>query len=167
MREEPITARMACPDDAQTIISLWRRFMAEERVAVPASNPEQVVVRWSERLQSQIEKGQVFLVALGQEPIGFMGFVDSTQAEWAPEKVAYVVDLYVVPEARKRGAAKALFEAVMAEASKRYEQVWTNTHKGNLRAQALFRRAGFQEFSGFEIPWLSDQLYFRKTVKHA
>ena len=167
MREELITARMARPDDAQAITSLWRRFMTEEHEAVPASDPEQAVSRWSERLHSQIEKGEVFLVALGQDTVGFVGFIDSREGDWLPEKVAYLVDIYVVPEARKRGAAKALFEAVMTEASRRYEQVWTNTHKGNRRVQVLLRRAGFEEFSGFEIQGLSDQMYFRRRAKDA
>lgn len=167
MRKEPIAARMARPDDAQAITSLWRRFMTEENVAVPASDPEQAISRWSERLHSQIERGQVFVVALGQDTVGFTGFVDSTQVDWLPERVAYLVDIYVLPEARKRGAAKALFEAVMAEASSRYEQIWTNTHEGNRRVQVLLRRAGFEEFSGFEIRGLSDQIYFRRRAKDA
>jgi ribosomal protein S18 acetylase RimI-like enzyme len=138
--------------------------MREEHDAVPEADPEGAVAGWSERLRSQISRRQVILAARGPDVVGFVAFLDSDDRSWIPREVAYVVDLYVLPDARHASAARLLFEALLHRVGPDHKQIWTNTSRGNQRVQVLLHRAGFSNLVGFEIPGLGDQLYFKKEM---
>jgi GNAT superfamily N-acetyltransferase len=72
---------------------------------------------------------------------------------WA-EAVCYLQDLYVEHEARGRGAARALIEAVAAEARDRgAERYYWQTKESNATARALYDRvARFHGFIRYDYP---------------
>ncbi len=135
--------------------------MQEEMEAVPDADWRAAEAAWASRLQRQTASGQVFVVAQGQTLIGFLGFIDHADREWIPAGVAYVVDLYVVPEARSSRTARELFRVAADQWRKTYSETWTNTHVGNRRMQVLLQRAGFRAVAGFAVPELKDQKYYR------
>ena len=51
--------------------------------------------------------------------------------------------MYVRPEARRLGAASLLLDAILAEASKRFEQIELDVAAGNSAALALYEKFGF------------------------
>ena len=160
-----MTARPACKSDLPTLVELWKRFMAEEHEAVPDSDPAAALAGWSERLRSQIARGQVSVLGEDTGAAGFAAFIDSVDRPWIPEGVAYVVDLYVQPEARRAVAARTLMASLIdrvAEAG--YREIWTNTAVTNRRMQVLLQRAGFVMNVGFSIPGLGDQVYLRREM---
>ena len=135
--------------------------MTEEDEAVPDAKPEEVEETWKARLTSQISASKVIVADNGDCLVGFLAFIDSKDRQWVPAGVAYVVDIYVTPEARASAAAKQLFRATAGLLQATYSETWTNTHIKNRRVQILLKRAGFEALDGFEIKGLPDQLYYR------
>ncbi|MFZ2107092.1 MAG: GNAT family N-acetyltransferase [Roseiarcus sp.] len=52
--------------------------------------------------------------------------------------------MYLRPEARRLGAAGLLLDAILAEASKRFEQIELDVAAGNSAALALYEKFGFE-----------------------
>jgi ribosomal protein S18 acetylase RimI-like enzyme len=159
--------RRAEPDDMVAIVGLWKRFMEEEKEAIPDPQVDGVESRWKERLRQQIAGKRVIVAETGRSVCGFLGFIDSTDRVCIPQGVAYVVDLYVAPEARRGSAAKDLFSTLLEAAGGAYSEVWTNTNVRNVRMQKLLKRAGFAPMTGFAIGGLKDNLYYRLFLKGA
>jgi ribosomal protein S18 acetylase RimI-like enzyme len=70
---------------------------------------------------------------------------------WSIEDRCYLNDLFTAPEARGRGVARALIEAVYRDASAAgAERVYWLTHESNATAQALYdkvaSRTGFIQY---------------------
>ena len=135
--------------------------MTEEEEVVPDANPEEAEETWTERLKKQIADSKVIVADDGRTLIGFFAFIDHDDRQWVPPGIAYVVDIYVIPEARASTAARALFRAAAELLRTAYSETWTNTHVKNKRVQVLLKRAGFGLFDGFEIDGLKDQVYYR------
>ena len=163
-RRKNIVTRLATAQDIPALIDLWQQFMRGEQEVISHANPDKAIKNWTVRLQSQVEKSQVLLAACNNIPVGFVGFIDSTILNWIPKSIAYVVDIYVLPEARPSSAARMLFKLLMDHASLRYAEVWTNTSVQNRRVQVLLTRAGFLPLDDFKIPGLEGQLYFKKKT---
>jgi ribosomal protein S18 acetylase RimI-like enzyme len=160
MFHDETPTRHASIDDVPQILSLWKRFMTEEQVAVPDANLEEAETPWTARLLKQVTSSKVIVVEREEVIVGFLAFIDEDDRSWIPPGVAYVVDIYITPEARATPAARRLFDAT-AELQMHYAQVWTNTHAGNQRMQTLLRRVGFEQLHGFEIEGLREQVYYK------
>ena len=167
MSPKYIVTRFATPQDVPPLVALWQQFMRDEPDAVPEADPSAALANWTERLRTQIAKSHVVVAERGNISVGFAGFIDSSDRDCIPHSVAYVVDIYVVPEARASAAAKLLFEHLLRNAAQGYTEIWTNTSIQNQRVQILLTRAGFVPLEGFEIPGLKEQLYFRRQRKTA
>jgi len=157
-----VSTRLARAADIGPIVTLWKRFMAEEHEAVPDADPEGAEARWTARLQTQVAESKVVVADRGDALVGFLAFIDHRDRQWVPPGIAYVVDVYVAPEARRTAAARELFRAAADRLRPAYSETWTNTHAGNRRMQLLLRRAGFKPLVGFEIEGLRDQVYYRR-----
>lgn len=157
-----IVTRFATQQDVPGLVALWEQFMGDERDAVPEADPSAVLANWTDRLLSQIVKSHVVIVETDKTPVGFAGFIDSSERDWIPQSVAYIVDIYVKPEARASSAAKLLFDHLLSSAAQKYSKIWTNTSVENRRVQILLKRAGFIPLDSFEILGLEGQLYFKK-----
>lgn len=72
---------------------------------------------------------------------------------WA-ETVCYLQDLFVAPEARGRGAARALIEAIAVDARERgAARYYWQTRESNATARALYDRvARYHGFIRYEYP---------------
>ncbi len=149
------------PDEAGGILALWRRFMAEERGAVPEADAAAAEAGWATRLGRQLDASKVVALDDGRSLVGFLAFLDHDDRAWIPPGIAYVVDLYIVPEARSGAAFRELAWFAAGTLGAAYRGIWTNTHAGNRRMQVLLRRAGFRPLEGFGIPGLGEQRYFR------
>ena len=94
-------------------------------------------------LESQLEKGHTFLLALedGKE-LGFAGF----ELNYAEGPKAKLHKIYLLPEAQGKGAGKALILEV-ADLAKQAEQksLLLNVNKYNQKAIEFYLHMGFQE----------------------
>ena len=76
----------------------------------------------------------------GGRPIGIAVYVLHLHT-WSLKPVCYLEDLFVVPEARGSGAARALIEALVALGRQHgWRRVYWHTEEHNYRARALYDR---------------------------
>jgi len=155
-------ARLAINEDVEEIIGLWKSFMLEDDST--QEDIAEVSHRWAERLGRQIHKAQVMVVELSNRTVGFMGLIDSTEASFVPKDIAYFSDIFVLPEARRLGAASQLLRSSKEHSKGIYKELWLNTHKENFRMQRLLRKHGYKEHESFSIEGLEDYLFYRRCV---
>jgi ribosomal protein S18 acetylase RimI-like enzyme len=94
--------------------------------------------RWRERARGS-ETSRLFLAYVDERAVGIAGVYDE------PGGSAQLISVWVLPEQRGRGVARALTTAVMhfaAAAGMRRMTVWFTD--GNTRAQRLYERLGFR-----------------------
>lgn len=118
---------------------LWRAYLAfyETQVA------EEVYATTFARILSEAEGDcHGFLAERDGRPIGLVHYIYHRHG-WRIEKVCYLQDLYVDPEARGTGAGRALMEAVYAaaDAAGCPSVYWTTQHF-NETARRLYDRIG-------------------------
>lgn len=117
--------------------ALWRGYLAFYGAEVP----EEVYATTFARLLSGAEgefRGR--LAWVDGAPAGLVHFLFHRHC-WRVENVVYLQDLYVAPEARGRGAGRALIEAVYAEADAAgCPTVYWLTQEFNAEARALYDR---------------------------
>lgn len=129
------TVRRATESDVETLGELWRAFVRE--IPPPPhvdADPEQEL-----REIADIVRGHVALLAEEEgRPVGY------ALARARTPRVAYLSDLYVVPDARRRGIAAALMREVLA-AFPDVEYVDLEVVSDNAPARAAYARWGFHE----------------------
>lgn len=131
-----MNVRGATADDQQTLERLYREFEAE----LPA--PPYADVDLEQELAEVREivgEGLAFLAETDGEVLGFV-------LGRARPAVGQVTDLYVVPDARRRGIAAALVGELLEVFRERgLEHVAIDAMAENAGARAVYRRWGFQE----------------------
>jgi len=156
-----LIVKKASTCDIDEIIELWKLFMAEEKVALSGELP---LANWSKRLKSQVDRGYVVIAELDKTIVGFAGFIDISDKEWVGEDVLYIVDFYVIPEARKTDAAGMLLRKLNEIAKQlNYKEFRTNTSVKNRRVQILLERSGYVPLENFKIPGLKDYIYYKNV----
>jgi ribosomal protein S18 acetylase RimI-like enzyme len=133
-----VNVRAATEHDLATIQDLWKEFAAE------APPPPHVEIDYERELREieEIVRGELAFVATGAdgEPIGF------ALARRENARRGVLSDLYVRPEARRHGAARALVREVAAAfADRGIEFVSLEVGADNDRARAVYARWGFRE----------------------
>jgi ribosomal protein S18 acetylase RimI-like enzyme len=128
-----VTVRRATTADVSTLERLYRAFNAELPRPSPDIDKELAEVReiaGDELAFVAEEEGQVLGFALGR----------------AKPPIGRLTDLYVVPEARRRGVAAALvLELLGAFRARGLEHVDLEVDLDNAEARAVYRRWGFRE----------------------
>ena len=136
---QAISIRPVAAADRADWARLWRGYLAFYRTELP----EAVYDTLFARLMAPGADGPFGLLAeAGGRPVGLVHYLHHLHC-WRPEGVVYLQDLFVDPEARGQGAARALIEAVYAaaDAAGRPSVYWT-TEAGNIPARQLYDRVG-------------------------
>jgi ribosomal protein S18 acetylase RimI-like enzyme len=134
-----VNIRPLTSEDADTVSALWQEFVAE-MPQLPFEQ-EDWSQAWSD-LSRHIEEG---IGRLAEEDGNALGYVTAKFERWGP-KTVYVTDLYVRPEARRRGIGKALLAEVVAASSKRGStHVLLDVASENRDALLFYDRLGFRE----------------------
>ena len=129
--------RPAGEADRETLHELWAAFVDE------IEEPEHWRETWDEAwrdIQRYIDKDVALVAERDGSPVGF------ALARLERPRVGYLSDLYVRPEARRSGAAKALIAGVV-EAMRRAgaDFLSLNVNVDNTAARAVYARLGFRE----------------------
>ena len=137
------TLRRLAAHDRAAWDALWRDYCAFYRATIDDAISERTFARLCEG------GAMLGLVACDADgaPVGFahLVFHDST---WSTSGYCYLEDLYVAPDRRGSGVARALIEGVYAEADARgAERVYWHTQEFNAPARSLYdtlaRRTSF------------------------
>jgi GNAT superfamily N-acetyltransferase len=139
-----VTVRRITPDDGELLAALRLRALADAPDAFSTTYAEALresADDWAERARRRAagNREAAFFAYLGDDPVGMVaGYVgDDAQP-------VDLISMWVAPEARRHGAARALIEAVVdwaREAGSDELQLWVT--EGNDGARALYEASGF------------------------
>jgi GNAT superfamily N-acetyltransferase len=121
--------------DREAWEQLWAGYLAFYESELPANITD---TTWS-RFHDPNEP--IFAFVAEDDAGALLGFVHIVlhRGTWAIGDFCYLEDLFVASNARNRGVARALIEAVYAEADRRgAERVYWLTHETNTTARALY-----------------------------
>jgi GNAT superfamily N-acetyltransferase len=128
----------SAPDDFRSAAELLDRFNRE--FDCPTPGPGFLATRVAELAGDD----SVVLLAADQEGDRGVAVVRFRRAIWSEGLEAYLAELYVVPESRRRGLGGELMEAVLAAARERgCDTVDLGTDEGDHDAHRLYERFGF------------------------
>ncbi len=134
--------RRAGETDAGAIAQLLHDFNSEYEDYTPG------VPALTERLSELLADGAITVLLAGDPPAGFALF-RLRPSLWAKAGDAYLEELYVVPEQRRRGIGRALLEASIETArqagANHFELTTGETDK---EARALYESRGFTNREG-------------------
>ncbi|GIK76901.1 MAG: GNAT family N-acetyltransferase [Acidobacteria bacterium] len=144
-------ARLAAAPDAAAVGRLLHRFNTEYDEPAPA--PEWI----GERACELIAAGATEVLLAGGGPDGIL-VVRYQPSIWSDGDEAYIAELYVVPEARRRGLGSALMEAALARCrERRCDHVFLGTDEGDADAHRLYERFGFSNRTGAELTYVYER----------
>jgi len=151
MSKAALTLRPLAAADRAAWEPLWQGYLAFYETSVPAETTD---VTWG-RLLDPAEPMHV-LGAFGRDESGqerLLGIVHYIfhRSTWTPGPYCYLQDLFTIPEARGKGAGRALIEAVYAKAREAgASRVHWLTQDGNATARALYDKVadhpGFTQY---------------------
>ena len=143
--------RRAGEADAEAIGALLHRFNAE--YDEPSPGPERIAARIRDLLAS----GSTVVLLAGEGPDGSL-VIRFQPSIWSELDEAYIAELYVVGEARRRGLGGALMEAALALCGERgCDYVFLGTDEGDADAHRLYERFGFTNRSGQELMYVYER----------
>ena len=133
-----VRVRAALPADAETIAAFAHALSLEEGHRAPALQARQVRAEGF----GASPRFRVLIAERDGQPAGYALFFPAYATDHA-ERGFYLQDLYVVPEARRQGAGRALMAAVArACAADGGCYVFWNARPENRAALAFYRRIG-------------------------
>jgi len=131
-----LRVRRAAIDDVEALTALIRALNAHQ--GDPTDNVTVDVVRrdgFGER-----RRFDAWIAELDGRALGYALAVPGAYETGFAKAGLYVQDVFVVPEARRRGAGRALLAAVAADARMRgFEFLWWASRTWNTEAHAFFR----------------------------
>jgi ribosomal protein S18 acetylase RimI-like enzyme len=151
--ENTITIREAGPADAEFVADMARRTFIDSfahhntaenmRIFLEEQNPK-------ERQMAEVgAAGRHFLLAyIDDEPAGYVSLrIAEPPKELQGEKAIEIVQLYAEKKLIGKGIGPALMQAALDLAqTKGFDWVWLGVWEHNHRAQAFYRKYGFQRF---------------------
>lgn len=132
------------PQDRSQWAVLWQGYL--EFYEVP-NMPEEITARSFARFFDPAEPVFAMVAQEGGNLVGLVQYIFHRNT-WFLDDVCYLQDLFTAPQARGKGVARALIEAVYAKAQARdAKRVYWMTHESNTTAQILYDKVAVK--SGF------------------
>ncbi|SDY28202.1 GNAT family N-acetyltransferase [Citreimonas salinaria] len=127
--------RPLTPEDAAAWRVLWTDYLAFYETRLDESVKDATFARLLDPAEPAMN---ALLAELDGKPVGLVHYIFHRHC-WRIEDVCYLQDLFTAPEARGRGVARALIEAVYARADANgTPQVYWTTQEFNHTARALY-----------------------------
>lgn len=131
----PVSVRAARETDKAAWLPLWKGYCDFYETEVP----EAVTERTWKRLLTAPDMGCLVAEQAGAV-VGFATYV-THPGTWSIEPVGYLEDLFVAPQSRRHGVARALIEALAALGrEKGWRRIYWQTKAGNVAARAFYEK---------------------------
>ena len=142
----PLRVASLTSADQARWLPLWRGYLEFYRADISHATNDLTF----ERLTGGAEPMGGFLAFLGEEAVGMTHWI-AHRSCWTFGDYCYLQDLFVAPDNRGHGIARALIGAVEGKARARgCSRVWWLTHETNAQAMALYdkvaARSGFVQY---------------------
>lgn len=147
--ERKVVIRHGRADDYDQWLELWTGYNAfYGRIGETALPQETTHLTW-DRLLDPNEPMFLLVASEGGRLVGFTHLV-LHRTTIARELTCYLQDLFIAPDARRRGIAEQLIGAAKSEASERScAKLYWQTHQSNAAARGLYD--GLAEHRGFIV----------------
>jgi GNAT superfamily N-acetyltransferase len=138
-----ITVRSLRPDERAAWEQLWQGYLTFYKSTV---TPEVTAMTWT-RLHDPDEPMNVLGAYLGGKLVGIVHYIFH-RSTWTVGNYCYLQDLFTAPEARGKGAGRALIEAVYERAKAAgASRVYWLTQEDNASARSLYDQVA--DYPGF------------------
>ncbi|HLZ11366.1 MAG TPA: GNAT family N-acetyltransferase [Candidatus Acidoferrum sp.] len=150
-----LVIRAATAADAPFLFPLMRALAEQEPNPNPGAFRESLVGKAFHFLLDHPERGRVWVLAVDQSLVGYIVLTLGFSFEFFGTD-AFIDELYIVPEYRRRGFGRRAVEFLEAEANKiGVNAVHLEVDIGNAAASELYRRMGFADHNRFLMTkWL-------------
>jgi ribosomal protein S18 acetylase RimI-like enzyme len=134
---------------------MMRALAEQEPNPNPGAFREGLVRRTFRYLLDHPDRGRVWVLAVDQKLVGYIVLTFGFSFEFFGTE-AFIDELYIVPEYRRRGFGLRAVEFLEAEANKiGVNAVHLEVDDGNAAAFELYRRIGFEDHNRFLMTkWL-------------
>ncbi|WP_179380857.1 GNAT family N-acetyltransferase [Jannaschia marina] len=141
MDSETVDLREIADDDRADWAALWEGYLQFYGTILPAETYEATFAALTDPSTAHVG-GRLALI--GDTPVGLVHFFHHPHM-WRPEGIVYLQDLFTLPEARGRGVARRLIEAVYEQADAwDSPRVYWMTQETNYAGRMLYDRVGRQ-----------------------
>lgn len=130
-------------EDKELFLRLTRDFYASPAVLHPVPDAYHTAV-FEEMMRSDIYAEGYLLIGANGVPAGY-ALLAKTYSHEAGGPVVWIEELYTVPEARGKGLGREFFAFLEERYGGAVRRFRLETEPENERAQALYRRLGFEE----------------------
>jgi ribosomal protein S18 acetylase RimI-like enzyme len=148
-----LSIRPATSDDEPYLLSMMRELVEQE--PNPGVFHETLVGKAFRLLLDHPERGRIWVLAVGSKLIGYIVLTLGFSFEFHGTD-AFIDELYVAPEFRRRGFGIRAVEHLEIEASRLgVNALHLEVDEGNDAAFELYRRTGFEDHNRFLMTkWL-------------
>lgn len=134
-----VTLRPLLPDDKPQWAALWRGYLEFYETELPQAHYD---LQFDRLLSDDANEYSCIVAEDAGQLVGLAHYLFHRHG-WYAADVCYLQDLYVAPEARRGGTARALIEAVYAEADRAgAANVYWMTQQFNANARRLYDQIG-------------------------
>ena len=120
----------------ETWLPLWQGYQQFYQVQLSEALSQ---LTWQRLTSAEPTHMYGFALQLDEHIVGIV-HVNEHSSTWTEKPYAYLQDLYVVPEKRSQGCARALIEHVYAHCLLHCDRVYWLTQESNTRARILYDR---------------------------
>lgn len=156
MNNEPnLVIRAATAADDPYLLPMMRALAEQEPNPNPGAFREALVRKTFHFLLDHPERGRIWLLVFREQPIGYIVLTLGFSFEFFGTD-AFIDELYVLPEYRRRGFGLRAVQHLETEAHKLgVNAVHLEVDEGNDPAFELYRRMGFEDHNRFLMTkWL-------------
>lgn len=133
-----MTTRIAGPDDAPVVARMLHDFNVEFDTPTPG------VEFLTGRCRTLLDTGEMTVVLGGEGPLG-VGVLRFWPALWSDGFIAYLEELYVVPDRRDQGIGGAIMATAMDLARGRGAvEMYIGVDEPDVDARRFYERLGFR-----------------------
>lgn len=154
-KDANLVIRAATSADEPYLLPMMRALAEQEPNPNPGAFQEALVSKSFQYLLDHPERGRVWLLIVDEKPVGYIVLTLGFSFEFFGTD-AFVDELYVLPDYRRRGFGLRAVQYLEAEANRLgVNAVHLEVDEGNNSAFELYRRMGFEDHNRFLMTkWL-------------